>query len=92
MSSTVEHKSLVELESMHTGSLMSRRKALLQCEESFDFSDQLVRKDTGVIEFKNTPEWQCAYKDIKQVLSKRENVPNKQELKARRQHAAKSRR
>jgi len=89
MSSTIEHKSLEELESLHTGSLMNRRKALLQCEESFEFSDQIVRKDTGVIEFKNTPEWQSAYSDIKQVLSQRENVPNKQERKASRQAAAK---
>jgi hypothetical protein len=92
MSSTVERKSLDELESMHTGSLMHRRKALLQCEESFDSSDKLERKVTGVIEFKNTSEWQCAYNDIKQVLSQRENVPNKQERKASRQEAAKRRR
>lgn len=92
MSSTVKPKSTEELKSMHTGSLMSRHKTLLQCEESFDRSDQIIRDGTGLIEFKDTPEWQRAYSDIKQVLSQRENVPNKLEHKAARQAAAKSRR
>ena len=91
MSCTVEPKSLENLESMHTGSLMSRRKALLKCEESYEDSDQIVRKDLGLIEFKNTQEWLNAYSDLKQVLSSRENVTNKQERKKNRQAAAKSR-
>jgi len=90
MSSTVEPKSLEELKAMHTGSLMSRRKALLKCEESCDLSDQVEQQSTGAIEFKNTPEWQRAYSDVKQVLSQRENMPNKQERKAIRQAAAKA--
>ena len=77
---------------MHTGSLMSRRKALLQCKESLDLSGEVAQKSPGLIEFKDTPEWQCAYNDLKQVLSQREHLPNKQERKALRQAAAKTRR
>ena len=40
MASKVEVKTLEELEKMHTGSIMSRRAALLKCEESFEMSDQ----------------------------------------------------
>ena len=88
MSSRVERKSLAELEAMHTGSLMSRRKALLKCEESFELSDQIEASNSGKIEFKNTTEWQQAYQDLKSVLDTRENLPNKQERKAMRQAKA----
>lgn len=88
MSSRVEHKSLAELEAMHTGSLMSRRKALLKCEESVELSDQIEPSNTDKIEFKNTTEWQQAYQDLKSVLDTRENLPNKQERKAMRQAKA----
>ena len=80
---------------MHTGSLMSRRAALLKCEESFEMSDRNGYEtkpnvsQAGLIEFKNTPEWQEAYKDLKKVLSTRENVPNKQERKEIRREKAK---
>ena len=57
---------------MHTGSLMNRRKALLQCEESFELSDQVELQYSKVIEFKNTPEWKRAYSELKLVLSQRE--------------------
>ena len=85
MSSKVERKLLVEIEAMHTGSLMSRRKALLKCEESFELSDQIQRSNSDKIEFKNTTEWQQAYKDLKSVLDTRENLSNKKERKAMRQ-------
>jgi len=88
MSSRVERKSLAELEIMHTGSLMSRRKALLKCEESFEMSDQIERSDSEEIEFKNTDEWQQAYKDLKSVLDTRENLPSKHEWKAMRKPKA----
>lgn len=88
MSSRVERKSLAELEAMHTGSLMSRRKALLKCEESFELSDQIEPSNSDTIEFKNTTEWQQAYQDLKSVLDTRENLPNKQERKAMRQAKA----
>jgi len=75
---------------MHTGSLMKRRAALLACEESFTVADRDVLPDTenGRIEFKNTPQWQQAYADIKSVLATREHIPNKQERKAIRQARA----
>ena len=81
--------SKAELEQMHTGSLMSRRNALLKCEESFAMSDQYVPSTNTKIEFKNTDSWAQAYADVKDVLSKREHLPNKLERKALRQQKAK---
>lgn len=82
---------LAALQQMHTGSLMKRRAALLACEESFAVSDRdgLPNTENGRIEFKNTPQWQQAYEDIKSVLATREHIPNKQERKAIRQAKAK---
>ena len=96
MSSKVEIKTIEELNKMHTGSLMNRRRALLKCEESFQASDRNTYEtkpltaETGVIEFKDTPEWKLAYKELKFVLSSRENLPNKEERKAIRREKAKS--
>lgn len=87
MSSKVEPKTIVELEGMHTGSLMSRRKFLLQCEES----GEVKVSESDAIEFKNTPEWKQAYKELKTVLATRENVPSKKERKEMRKSKAKSR-
>lgn len=92
MSNTVEPLSIEQLESMHTRSLMTRRKKLLQCKETGNASDPAEVAALGTIEFKDTPEWQRAYDDLKQVLSGREHLPNKQERKAMRQAAAKQRR
>ena len=89
MSNKVEPKSVEELKAMHTGSLMSRRKALFKCDESLEYSDKTVNSNYGLIEFKDSPEWKRAYKDLKQVLSTRENLPNKKERKAIRQATAK---
>ena len=74
---------------MHTGSLMSRRKALLKCEESLELSGHYDSSKHNNIEFKNTIQWQQAYSDVKEVLSTRENILNKQERKALRQEKAK---
>ncbi|MBU1219485.1 hypothetical protein KKF34_03685 [Myxococcota bacterium] len=90
MSSKVERKSLDELKAMHTGSLMSRRKALLKCEESFDLSDQIEKSNSDMIEFKDTIEWEQAYQDLKLVLDNRENLTNKHERKLMRQAKAKN--
>jgi hypothetical protein len=89
VSKRLEVISKSDLEKMHTGTLMSRRNALLKCEESFELSDQYqVIKDNG-IEFKNTQQWKQAYQDLKAVLSTRENILSKQERKAIRQAKAK---
>ena len=73
MSKKLDVISKADLEKRHTGTLMTRRSALLKCEESF----------------KNTSQWKQAYEDLKVVLSTRENIPNKQERKALRQAKAK---
>ena len=95
VSNKVEIKSIEELESMHTGSLMSRRNALLKCEESYELSDQFGisshDKDAGVIEFKDSNNWKKAYKELRSILATREHIPNKEERKALRQAKAKSR-
>lgn len=91
MASKVPIMKVHELEALHTGSLMSRRKALLQCEETLNHSDQMKHEPSkSMIEFKDTPQWQTAYADVKIVLATRENVPNKQERKAMRQAKAKA--
>ncbi len=89
MSNLVERKTLSELEAMHTGTLMNRRKALLKCDETPELSRQNKPPSTDKIEFKNTAEWQQAYQELKAVLSTRENIPNKQQRKAIRQAKAK---
>ena len=92
MSSKVPIISNEELDSFHTGILMTRRKALLKCEESFELSDQFDHGSFAqqeFIEFKNTPQWKQAYAELKMVLSTRENVLNKKERKALRQAKAK---
>jgi len=94
MASKVEVKSIDDLQKMHTGTLMNRRAALLKCEETFEMSDRNgyetmpLASDTGIIEFKDSPEWRQAYKDLKGILANRDNIPNKQERKALRQAKA----
>lgn len=94
MASKVKIIKFEELQEMHTGTLMKRRANLLKCEESFELSDQLgygaKPSATGAIEFKNTQAWKSAYKELKNLLSTRENLPNKQERKEIRQAKAKS--
>lgn len=91
MASKVAVKTIQELEAMHTGTLMNRRKALLKCEETSAHSDQTSHKPSNdKIEFKDTPQWRAAYANVKSILATRENVPNKQERKAMRQEKAKA--
>ncbi len=82
-----------ELKEMHTGSLMSRRKSLLQCEESLELSDKPANYTApiNIIEFKNSPMWKQAYTELKQELDTRENWPSKKERKEKRQALAKNR-
>ena len=78
------------LEGMHTGSLLSRLELLQRCEESFNQSDWVDMEEapdpsqTGFIEFKNTPEWATAYRDLKKILDTREHLPTAAEREARR--------
>ena len=81
-----------ELSKLHVGTLMSRRDALLKCEESFELSDQFGHTEVlqdGSIEFKNTIQWKQAYEELKMELSNRENVPSKFERKLIRKAKAK---
>jgi hypothetical protein len=52
------------------------------CEESRALSDRDVADDTGRIEFKQSPEWISAFHEVKQVLSRREHLPTKDETVA----------
>ena len=65
------------LEGMHTGSLLSRLQLLQMCVESFNQSDRVDMAEApdpsqaGFIEFKNSPEWLTAYRDLKKILDTR---------------------
>ncbi len=80
-----------ELKQLHTGTLMARREKLLRCEESLDTSDKdsSYSLPTGSIEFKASDEWQIAYKQLKEELSKREHWPSKGERREYRRSNAK---
>ena len=74
-------KSRAELEALSTKQLLGRLKQLQQCEEALALSDRDVADDSGRIEFKQSSEWISAFRDVKQVLSRREHVPKKSELR-----------
>ena len=98
MSSKVKLPNSEELEKMHTGSLMRLKNELLACEESFKLSDRFGYEDepnpniTKLIEFKDTIEWQETYRKVKNILSFRENLPNREERKTMRVKRAKNNR
>jgi hypothetical protein len=66
--------SLIALEALSTSQLLGRLKRLHECEESLTLSDRDIADDSGCIEFKQSPEWISAFRDVKQVLSCREHV------------------
>ena len=66
--------SLLELETYSTRRLLGRLRRLRECEESLVLSDRNTIDETGCIEFKQSPEWQMAFRDVKNVLSRREHV------------------
>ncbi|MBO1520051.1 hypothetical protein [Oceanisphaera pacifica] len=92
LASQIEPKTLAELEAMHTGSLMNRRKALLKCPETSTLPELDKALPTGDIRFKDTAAWRKAYQDLKSVLDTREHLPSKKERKAMRQQRVRSRR
>lgn len=93
MSNRVVRMKRDQLLTLHTGTLMKRRDELLKCDESLEMSDSQPTEQIppGLIQYKNTKEWQEAYADIKEILSTREHVPNKKERKILRQQKAKQR-
>ena len=66
-----------ELKHKTTKELLGRLKRLQACEESQDVSDITLEESssTDAILFKNTPEWQQAFHEVKEVLASREHVP-----------------
>lgn len=82
------------LESMPTGSLLSRLRKLLACEESLAASDQLdqglQQAPAGTIEFKDSAEWAKAHRDLKEILALREHLPTARERKDKRMARAAS--
>lgn len=63
---------------MPTKQLLGRLRSLQQCEESAALSDRTseeIASSEGIL-FKNTPEWQSAYANLKAVLGTREHVPS----------------
>ena len=87
MSARIKIIDLLELEAMHTGSLMSRRRALLSCEFSYELSDKGAehRAEAGYIKFKQDEDWKQAYSELKSVLDEREHWPSKSERTEQRQ-------
>jgi hypothetical protein len=73
--------SLIELEALSIKQLLGRLRRLHECEVSLALSDRDVADDSGRIEFKQSTEWVLAFRDVKQVLSRREHVPKKYELR-----------
>ncbi len=87
----LEALSTEELKRLHTGTLMARREKLLKCEESLDKSDKDSSYSSPArnIEFKTSDEWQIAYKQLNEELSKREHWPSKGERRECRRSNAK---
>ena len=67
----------IELEELSTKQLLGRLRRLHECEESLALSDRDVADDSGYIEFEESAEWLSAFRDVKQVLSRREHVPRR---------------
>ena len=65
-----------DLEKLNTKRLLSYLKQLNKCQESLEGSDQNTRTQhvDGVIEFKNSPIWILAYKNVKSILNEREHI------------------
>ncbi|MFD1007014.1 hypothetical protein [Oceanisphaera ostreae] len=88
---SVEPKTIAELEAMHTGTLMNRRKALLACPETSVLPELEKVLAIGEVRSKDTAVWRQAYQDLKSVLDQREHLPSKQERKSMRQQRARRR-
>jgi hypothetical protein len=63
---------------MPTKQLLGRLRALHRCEEASAFSDLTageIAAGKGIL-FKNSAEWQDAYKHLKAILATREHLPS----------------
>jgi hypothetical protein len=66
--------SLTEIEALSTKQLLARLKRLHECEESLALSDRQAASGDGSIEFKQSPEWDSEYQNVKTTLAHREHV------------------
>lgn len=74
-----------ELEKLSTKQLLALLRRLHECEESALRSDRDETSNTSeAILFKDTPEWNAAYEQVKGILSLREHVPKGDELAKKR--------
>ena len=81
--------SLEELEDLSTKQLLVRLRRLHQCEESALLSGQDGASGaSGIILFKDTPEWKAAYEQVKGEMSRGEHVPRGAELIKKRHRRA----
>jgi len=80
----------VKIFPMSEKQLLARLRRLHQCEESLALSDRESSNPYGCIEFKQSVEWTAAYKQVRQILARREHVPKGDDLVQRR--AARARR
>ena len=76
---TLKPMTVVELEQIHTGSLLKRLENLRLMHDSFKVSDWLIEEKVaveaaGLIAFKKSDIWESAYSDVKVELSKREHL------------------
>ena len=78
-----------ELERLPTKRLLARLEQLRQCEESAALSDADDTSGTSDVVFKDTPQWSSAYKQLKEILARREHVAKGLELAEARNRRAK---
>ncbi|KZK87126.1 hypothetical protein PsAD13_00394 [Pseudovibrio sp. Ad13] len=77
---TVSALQFDQLQSLHTGTLLTRLKALRslhECEEQADWTNEekLAVRSSGLIAFKSEENWKLAFADVKAVLATREHIP-----------------
>ena len=92
---SVKRMSVADLESTSTPELLSRRKDLLSCEQTYEGSDRQhdsVEPSDVTIEFKESAQWKQAYSELKSVLATREHIARPAEKKAKRLEKAHQRR
>ncbi len=73
----VPHVSRECLTKMRTRQLIGRLKALRRCIEALDcteFSEEHAPEVDGIL-FKDSVEWELAYKELKDILATREHLP-----------------
>lgn len=79
-----------KLEVLSTKQLLARLQRLRECEEKPGVSDLTAEEiaATNSILFKQTAQWQDAYRELKQILANREHVPGGKERAQRRLETA----